>query len=421
MVMVRFLVVVGILNVHLQLVKLKDFTKDRTFDFHVDENVSHLLAPKAFPSEYFLKEAPKPTSQLSRVAIRPDKKVEKSFFREQHNFLSKWQTVANIPSLLKPLEDPKLSQRHPLSSSLSPRSLSCPSDQFACKDGSGCIPNLAVCLGHKFCDDGSDESESLCLPPCSTDMFACADGSKCIPRSNLCNGFANCGDFSHTWPFQCDNCAADHLFKCQLKNLFSICLNVHYKCDGIIHCGGDSADEKPSECGGCRSDQFTCADDSFCIQKSELCNGERSCLDFSHSLSSQCDSCAADHLFQCKIDGVDVCLNAKFKCDGFKSCDAFSDEFVSQCPGCVADPTKFSCMVGGQMTCLSKELYQCDGRLDTCDDGIDEDPSICDNCNQTGLAMCRDGSICFDIELFACDGNVYCVLPRFSWELWHAM
>ena len=89
----------------------------------------------------------------------------------------------------------------------------CTSDQFACADGLKCIPNSWQCDGDDDCEDCSDESESLCLPPCSTDMFACADGSQCIPKSKHCNGytafydsrhllskFAGCSDNSHNFP-----------------------------------------------------------------------------------------------------------------------------------------------------------------------------------------------------------------------------
>ena len=43
-----------------------------------------------------------------------------------------------------------------------------------------------------------------------------------------------------------------------------------------------------------------------------------------------------------------------------------------------------------------------------CDDGSDEHPSACDNCNRPGLARCRDDSLCVKTE-WLCDGNVECV------------
>ena len=279
-------------------------------------------------------------------------------------------------------------------------------DQFICDDGLGCFPLSYRCDAVHDCQDASDESESLCTPPCPSDMFACSDGSKCIPRSKFCNGFGSCVDFSHSLPSHCDNCSADHLFKCQ-HNGVEVCLDVRQKCDGTIHCD-DGDDEKPSECGGCHSDLFACADDSFCIQKSDVCNGKGNCKDLSHTLLSQCNNCTADHLFMCERGAVevDVCFDVSYKCNGRKQCSGFADELVSHCPECLDDPSKFSCSVGGQMVCLSKEDYQCNGYPE-CDDGIDEDPLVCDNCNRTGLAMCRDGTSCFNTD-YACNGRVFC-------------
>ena len=80
---------------------------------------------------------------------------------------------------------------------------------------------------------------------CKQNQFACLDGSKCIPKSKVCNGYGGCPDYSHIFPSQCDNCTADHLFSCQRGGV-NICLNKKFKCDGISHCGG--ADELLSEC-----------------------------------------------------------------------------------------------------------------------------------------------------------------------------
>ena len=67
-------------------------------------------------------------------------------------------------------------------------SVSCLSDEFACADGFQCIADLYLCDGWEICEDGSDESESLCTRPCSVDMFACADALKCIPKRGICSG-----------------------------------------------------------------------------------------------------------------------------------------------------------------------------------------------------------------------------------------
>ena len=77
----------------------------------------------------------------------------------------------------------------------------------------------------------------------------------------------------------------------------------------------------------CSSDQFACADGKKCIPNSELCNGyrtkpfsEKLCNDRYHNFPSQCNNCIAIHLFQCQVDGVDVCMNVNLKCNGKKGC-----------------------------------------------------------------------------------------------------
>ena len=88
------------------------------------------------------------------------------------------------------------------------------------------------------------------------------------------------------------------------------------------------------------------------------CDGEKHCDDLADELVSECDNCAADHLFMCKVNGVEVCMNAGFKCDGLYDCDDLADELVSECPNCVDDPSMFTCRAKGKMVCLSKK-FEC--------------------------------------------------------------
>ena len=288
--------------------------------------------------------------------------------------------------------------------------LACPSDQFECLDKSKCIHWTWICDGvnvgscddnsqnfpsqcdncsahHLFqckidgvhvcvnvnrkcdgnwdCDDGFDESTSLCSPPCSEDMFACEDGSRCIPKSQLCNGYASCEDLSNTVPSRCDGCSADHLFRCQVSGV-DVCLDSRHKCDGIVHCDGN-ADE----------------------------------------LASQCENCVAEHLSRCQSNSVYICLNVEAKCDGVRHCTDDADELVSECPNCVDNPAMFTCTLRGHKVCLSKDEYQCNGITDSCDDLSDELASVCNNCNQPNLSMCRDGSRCVQTSDL-CDGDLHC-------------
>ena len=107
---------------------------------------------------------------------------------------------------------------------------------------------------------------------CKENQFACQDGSKCIPKSKVCNGYGDgCPDDSHNFASQCDNCTADHLFSCKSDGV-NICLNVKFQCDGFSHCD-DGADELLSVCGPCTENQFACQDGSKCIPKEWVCNG----------------------------------------------------------------------------------------------------------------------------------------------------
>ena len=286
----------------------------------------------------------------------------------------------------------------------------CSNDMFVCKDGLQCIPQSRMCDGGAQCKDGSDDSEALCTPPCSVDMFRCADGLKCITKSKVCAGWqdggnGDCYDNSNNWPSECDNCTAGQLFACADG---SICLSENNVCNGDYDCQ-DGSDESESLCiPPCSTDMFSCADGSKCIPKSILCNGYKDigCYDNSHNFASICDDCSADHLFKCEMLGHEVCVHDRYKCDGKYDCTDFSDEFVSGCPNCEYDPSKFTCKAKGQFVCWSNQ-YQCDGEVPDCDDGSDEDPSTCNNCSQPHLSMCRDGSTCF-FSSRLCDGHIQC-------------
>ena len=142
----------------------------------------------------------------------------------------------------------------------------------------------------------------------------------------------------------------------------------------------DPADELVSQCPNCVDDpsMFTCKTNGMevCLKKSLYqCYGRpssRHCDGHSNTLPSQCDNCAVNHLFKCRMSGVDACLTSNVKCDGRLHCPDYTDELASQCPGCVDDPTRFTCRAHGKMVCLSKD-YQCDGQF-TCDDGSDDHP-----------------------------------------------
>ena len=145
--------------------------------------------------------------------------------------------------------------------------------QFECLDKTKCIPKTRTCDGYADCDDGSDESTSLCSPPCSSD---------------------------------------DHLFRCK-KGKSYVCLNAKFKCDGTTQCD-DSADELVSECGGCSSEQFECLDNIKCISKSLICDSYANCDDRSDESTSLCSPPCSTNMFACE-DGS-KCTQKSQLCSG---------------------------------------------------------------------------------------------------------
>ena len=294
--------------------------------------------------------------------------------------------------------------------------LSCLPEEFACADGF-CIPGSKRCDGHGDCggDDRSDESESLCTPPCSVDMFACADGTECYPKQNLCNGYFGhsfgCADNSNNYLSNCDNCSADHLFKCQREGI-EVCINIIYKCDGKMHCS-NFADELVSECPYCEDDasEFTCriGGQMVCWTKEYLCDGEHDCDDGSDEDPSVCDNCSQPDLALCR-DG-NTCFPSDRLCDGKIECSDGSDESdsYSQCEFC----TEVGAVPCPGFPGNCGKL--CDGAA-TCPDMWDELLSTCQYylgnaaiCNEeANLYKCKDGSMCLSNNQ-VCDGIKDCL------------
>ena len=295
----------------------------------------------------------------------------------------------------------------------------CSIDMFACADGTKCVSLSTICDGNDNCSDGSDEAASLCTPPCSAEMFACEDGLQCISKSIACDGFAGsykgCNDKSHNFPSQCDNCSADHLFRCQMVSSVDVCLHDSYKCDGNHQCI-DFVDELESECPHCADDpsQFTCSagGQMVCWMKWNQCDGSyQNCDDGSDEDPATCGNCTNQADFAICRDG-NTCFNHYWSCDGRINCSDGSDESdtYSQCNYCTEEesvscpgfPGNCGKLCDGQITCPDRW----DELLSTCKSRLDEaDATICSE--EAGQYQCKDGSLCLD-NSYVCDGFKEC-------------
>ena len=108
-----------------------------------------------------------------------------------------------------------------------------------------CLANKFKCDGINHCDGAADELIANC-GNCTSDQFACHDGTQCIPKAWFCNGHTDCADYSDATVVQCNDCADENFFKCQKDGKY-VCLANELKCDGAWHCDAQT-DELSTEC-----------------------------------------------------------------------------------------------------------------------------------------------------------------------------
>ena len=116
---------------------------------------------------------------------------------------------------------------------------------------------------------------AMCRDLCPVGNFSCNVTGRCIPLTWVCDGEHDCGD--NDFSDENRNCAFhncyDDEFMCKNKR----CIPYENSCDGFDDCG-DGSDEK--SCGPpCKSFEYNCKADGFCILKTRVCDGYLDCSD----------------------------------------------------------------------------------------------------------------------------------------------
>nr|ADE34166.1 vitellogenin receptor [Nilaparvata lugens] len=223
----------------------------------------------------------------------------------------------------------------------------CERGEFECGESSvagivrHCIAAKKKCDGNKDCPMGEDEDRSLCglkdfsKLHCLPGQFACLDGSRCIPDALLCNWHADCDDHSDE-TLGCDSSRAPEdgraqpnipevcEFRCSTSNE---CVSEAQRCDLQPDCS-DGSDELGCDAHLCdKTAQFRCRSGA-CIAAELECNGEMDCRDASD------EHAKCNHVRTCSPNQITCnngqCIDKELKCNGRNDCDDASDE--QSCP-----------------------------------------------------------------------------------------
>jgi len=204
-------------------------------------------------------------------------------------------------------------------------------------------------------------------------MFRCADGY-CRSRMFICKeGWGTCRD----------------------KSDKALCNAKCGHMEDRFYCGPKSDDDA----------------EAYCIARSAICNGRKSCPDNSDESTATCgtDCGGMSGRFPCD-DGTCIIESLeRGRCNGKEECPDGSDESKAACgDDCGGNKDRFSC---GDGKCINRwnwidaKFRLCDGTND-CDNGKDEDCG--DNCGgHDELFRCANGEKCI-LARKKCDGKAHC-------------
>lgn len=248
--------------------------------------------------------------------------------------------------------------------SVDPVRVSCRDDEWACVDGSMCVPKNVTCSGVAECQDNSDEAVALC--GCLPNEYNCGD--QCIDALSRCDTVQDCDNGRDEHNCETYVCPSTHT-----KCANSLCIPLDAVCNLEDDCG-DGSDEQECPYRTCYYLEFVCANGE-CVRPGRVCDGAPDCVDE----SDEANCTAADFA---------VCGNGKrvhrhWWCDGWTDCeDNHADEL--DCGPC--NDRQYSCSDG---QCISAGNV-CDSQCDCVDCGDEIDCEEFYTVN-SGVPECHKG------------------------------
>ncbi|CAG9793153.1 unnamed protein product [Diatraea saccharalis] len=133
-------------------------------------------------------------------------------------------------------------------------------------------------------DGGGEAGSGAGALVCGPSEWACADGSRCVPAAWRCDHRPHCPDASDEINCTFNSTCGPGQFKCTSSGL---CIAATWRCDGDIDCGPhDQSDEdvymcnKEFKCGGNMARCATPSGGHFqCAPVHSFCDGTRDCAD----------------------------------------------------------------------------------------------------------------------------------------------